>query len=125
MSLAAIELLRFAGGTLVSFDIDGTLDLGDPPGPIGGHFVLHARERGCLIGSASDRTLSEQRNVWAALGLEPDFVSRKHQLEEVRLSFASDRLFHIGDTHVDEHFARLAGFAFIDVAELAAVLAGG
>ena len=123
MSEAAAELLRFASGMLVSFDIDGTLELGDPPGPISAGFVLHARQQGCVIGSASDRTLREQGEIWTALGLEPDFVSRKHQLEKVRESFAWSSLFHIGDTHIDEHFAKLAGFAFIHVEDLAAVLA--
>lgn len=125
MSETAAELLRFSSGTLVSFDIDGTLELGDPPGPISRHFVHHAREQGCVIGSASDRTLREQAEVWAALGLEPDFISRKHQLGNVRENHAWSTLFHIGDTHIDEHFAKLAGFAFILVSDLAAVLAEG
>jgi hypothetical protein len=124
VSAVAGELLRFHPGTLVSFDIDGTLELGDPPGPIPGSFVSHVREQGCLIGSASDRTLREQDDIWTALGLKPDFVSRKHRLEEVRLSFTWDRLFHIGDTHIDKHFAKLAGFEFIPVLDLAAVLSG-
>lgn len=125
MSEAAAELLRFGSGTLVSFDIDGTLELGDPPGPIPAGFVFRAREQGCLIGSASDRTLREQEDIWTALGLEPDFISRKHQLVEVRQSFGSASLFHIGDTHIDEHFARLAGFEFILALDLAAVLSTG
>ena len=124
MSEVAAELLRFGSGTLVSFDIDGTLELGNPPGPLTRNFVLHVREQGCLIGSASDRTLREQEEVWAAFGIEPDFISRKHQLEDVRANFTWSSLFHIGDTHIDEHFARLAGFAFILVTDLAAVLAG-
>ena len=76
MSEIAGQLLLFRPGTLVSFDIDGTLEHGDPPGPITTGFVHLAREQGCLIGSASDRTLREQHDVWAAIGLEPDFVSR-------------------------------------------------
>ncbi|MDG2005144.1 MAG: hypothetical protein P8J20_17615 [Novosphingobium sp.] len=123
MSAVAGELLRFQPGTLVSFDIDGTLELGDPPGPIRGSFVAHVRQQGCLIGSASDRTLREQQDIWTALDIEPDFVSRKHQLGEVRLSFDRALLFHIGDTHIDEHFAKLAGFEYIFVEDLAAILA--
>jgi hypothetical protein len=125
VSLAAAELLRFGSGTLVSFDIDGTLELGDPPGPIRAGFVMQARQQGCLIGSGSDRTIREQEDVWAALGITPDFISRKHQLDQVRLSFAHDWRVHIGDTHIDEHFAKLAGFEFIPVLDLAAVIAGG
>jgi hypothetical protein len=122
---AAAELLRFGSGTLVSFDIDGTLELGDPPGPVSGGLVALARERGCVIGSASDRTLREQGEIWAALGIEPDFISRKHQLDNVRETFTGNWLVHIGDTHIDEHFAKLAGFAFVHVVDLAAVLTDG
>ena len=125
VSLAAAELLRFGSGTLVSFDIDGTLELGDPPGPIRAGLVVQARQQGCLIGSGSDRTIREQEDVWAALGIKPDFISRKHQLDKVRLSFAHDWRFHIGDTHIDEHFAKLAGFEFILALDLAAIIAGG
>lgn len=122
MTRAAAELLRFGSGTLVSFDIDGTLELGDPPGPIGAGLVAQARRQGCVIGSASDRTLREQGEIWTALGIEPDFISRKHQLVEVRENFTRDWMVHIGDTHIDEHFARVAGFEFVHVVDLAAVL---
>jgi hypothetical protein len=104
---------------LVSFDIDGTLELGDPPGPVTLAFVRAARARGCIIGSASDRTLREQREVWALAGLEPDFTSAKHRLRGVREAYACDRFLHIGDTLVDAHCAEQAGFEFISVLELA------
>jgi hypothetical protein len=98
--------------SVVSFDIDGTLAAGDPPGPIDADFVRRAKERGCIIGSCSDRTLREQSNMWAGLGIEPDFVVLKHRLDQVREQFSSDRFVHIGDTHMDAHFAALAGFEF-------------
>jgi len=58
------------GLILVSFDIDGTLIAGDPPGPILFEHVLAAKARGYVIGSSSDRTLGEQRHIWAAGGVE-------------------------------------------------------
>jgi hypothetical protein len=97
---------------LVSFDIDGTLETGDPPGPISIDVVRRAREQGHVIGSASDRTLNEQRVMWKHQGIVPDFVSHKHRLEAIRETFQCDRWIHIGDTNVDEHYATLAGFEF-------------
>ena len=45
--------------TLLSFDIDGTLEEGDPPGPIGMDLVVRALEMGYVVGSSSDRTVAE------------------------------------------------------------------
>jgi hypothetical protein len=101
--------------TLVSFDIDGTLEIGDPPGLITIAMVEHARRRGYLIGSASDRPLSYQRAMWERLGIVPHFTALKHRLAEVRARFAAHAYYHVGDTDVDEHFAATAGFAFLRV----------
>ena len=40
--------------TLVSFDIDGTLEIGDPPGIITIGAVHTARRLGYLVGTCSD-----------------------------------------------------------------------
>jgi hypothetical protein len=97
---------------LVSFDIDGTLEVGDPPGPISMEMVRQARRRGHIIGSASDRTLREQQGMWDDHGIVVDFVGHKHRLETIRDRFSCDRWIHIGDTSVDRHYAILAGFEF-------------
>jgi hypothetical protein len=111
------------GMTLVSFDIDGTLETGDPPGPLSASFVRHVQARGCIIGSCSDRTLREQSNMWSQVDIVPDFVIAKHRLDSVRERFVSERFVHIGDTQVDAHFADRAGFEFIFVLDLARELA--
>src|SRR5258708_2777290 len=49
---------------LVSFDIDGTLEVGDPPGPLTLDMVRLAKSSGWVIGSASDRTVAEQEKMW-------------------------------------------------------------
>jgi hypothetical protein len=97
---------------LVSFDIDGTLEAGDPPGPLPMQLVRRAKEIGYVVGSASDRTLRDQRRIWRDHGIDVDFVSHKHHLDDIRGQFDCSRLVHIGDTHVDEHYATLAGFEF-------------
>jgi hypothetical protein len=110
------------GQTLVSFDIDGTLEMGDPPGPLTADFVRRMQQGGCLIGSCSDRTIREQTLMWDAAGIVPDFVVVKNRLDSVRERFASDRYVHIGDTHVDAHFAKQASFEFFFVLDLASRL---
>ena len=97
---------------LISFDIDGTMEFGEPPGPVTVEFVRRMLAAGHVIGSASDRTRADQSEVWALYGIEPAFVGGKHHLHEVRERFEVDRRVHIGDSHVDEHYARLAGFEF-------------
>ncbi len=98
---------------LISFDIDGTLETGDPPGPITFEMVRRARERGCVIGSCSDRPRSSQRGIWSAAEIEVDFVSLKHRLDDVREQFEADRYLHIGDRELDRQHAQQAGFEFL------------
>ena len=74
--------------------------------------------RGCVIGSASDRPRSNQQELWDRHGVDVHFVGGKHHLPDVRERFDADRYVHIGDTDVDEHFARQAGFEFIWVDRL-------
>jgi hypothetical protein len=93
--------------------------MGDPPGPLSVDFVRRTQQSGCLIGSCSDRTIGEQSRIWDAAGIVPDFVVVKNQLDSVRERFASHRYVHIGDTHVDAHFAERARFEFIFVLDLA------
>jgi len=112
-------MLTTNGQTLVSFDIDGTLEMGDPPGPLSADFVRRTQRSGCLIGSCSDRTIRDQSAMWDAAGIMPDFVVVKNQLDSVRARFASRRYVHIGDTHVDAHFAEQARFEFFFVLDLA------
>jgi hypothetical protein len=103
---------------LVSFDIDGTLETGDPPGPIGIDLVRRAKALGYVVGSASDRTVGFQRRMWADHGVEVDFVGHKHHLADIVAGFTCERLIHIGDTSVDEHYALLAGLEFVWVDKL-------
>jgi phosphoglycolate phosphatase-like HAD superfamily hydrolase len=104
---------------LVSFDIDGTMEFGDPPGPVPATVVSDLAARGVVVGCASDWPRSSQQPLWARHGLEPRFVGGKHHLHEVREQFSADRYVHVGDTDVDERYALLAGFEFMHVDDLA------
>jgi hypothetical protein len=99
--------------TVVSFDIDGTLELGAPPGILTVSAVRAARALGYVVGTCSDRPVAHQRDLWTRVGLVPDFTVLKHRLAEVKLAFTAAVYYHIGDTDVDEHYAGLAGFRFL------------
>ncbi len=105
---------------LVSFDIDGTLEAGDPPGPIAMSAVRKAQAQGCIVGSASDRPLPVQQAIWDRYGIEVSFVSSKQGLPEVKARFAATEHYHIGDTELDRQFALEAGFWFVWMDEGAA-----
>ena len=99
--------------TLVSFDIDGTLEVGVPPGIVTIGMVRAAQRLGCLIGSCSDRPLGYQRELWEGLGVGVDFTVLKHRLDEVRARFRAEAYYHVGDTELDEVVAAGAGFHFL------------
>ena len=105
------------GGTelpiLISFDIDGTLEVGDPPGGITMDLVRRAKERGFLIGSCSDRPPSAQQALWDQHNIKADFVAAKHMLDDVKLRFEAEQYIHIGDRDLDKQFAEKAGFHFL------------
>lgn len=98
---------------LISFDIDGTMTFCKPPGPVPVSFVQAAIDAGHVIGCASDRTRSAQLTLWDAHGTALQFTGHKHHLAALRERFpAAVRFIHVGDTHVDEHYAKVAGFEF-------------
>lgn len=98
---------------LISFDIDGTLEFGDPPGGITVEMVRRAQAHGFLIGSCSDRFPSAQRALWESFDIKFDFVAAKHMLDDVRERFQADRYLHIGDRELDQQLAVKAGFEFL------------
>ena len=98
---------------IFSFDIDGTLEVGDPPGPVTLDLVRRVKGLGHVIGSCSDRTLSEQANMWARNGIEADFTSLKYQLPDILARFPCQGAIHVGDSHVDRMYAEKAGFTYL------------
>ncbi len=99
---------------LISFDIDGTLEVGDPPGVLTMELVRRTKEKGFLVGSCSDRTLSGQRAIWEQHNIAFDFVASKHQLADVKAKFKADAYYHIGDREdLDKKYALEAGFEFL------------
>ena len=75
---------------LISFDIDGTLEVGEPRGSVTIEFVRTAQRNGSIIGSCSDRPLSHQRRMWERLNVDVDFTALKDRLDEVKARFNAD-----------------------------------
>ncbi len=98
---------------LISFDIDGTLEVGEPPGSVTMDMVREAKGVGHLIGSCSDRTISSQQRMWEKHGIAVEFTVLKHQLGELKARFPAEEYFHVGDTDMDRHVSQQAGFRFI------------
>ena len=99
--------------TLVSFDIDGTLEIGEPPGIVSIALVKTAKRLGYLVGSGSDRPLGYQHALWERLGIAADFAVLKHRLAELKARFPAAAYYHVGDTDIDARFASDAGFRFL------------
>ena len=98
---------------LISFDIDGTLEMGDPPGIITMDMVRLMQTLGYLIGSCSDCTIRHQQQLWAQHNIRVDFTVLKHQLDNVKAQFQTEAYYHIGDTDMDRFYATRAGFRFV------------
>ena len=98
---------------LISFDIDGTLTVGDPPGILPMEMVRAVKEQGCLVGSCSDRPISAQERIWADHGIAVDFTVLKHRLGGLKERFQAEEYYHIGDTETDRYYAHQAGFLFV------------
>ena len=98
---------------LISFDIDGTLEVGDPPGLITMDMVREIKALGYVIGSGSDHTLSYQRHMWKRHHIVVDFTTLKHRLADVKAQFQAEVYYHIGDTDMDRFFADKVGFRFV------------
>lgn len=100
---------------LISFDIDGTLEVGEPRGSITLDFVRAVQRRGCVVGSCSDRPLSYQKRLWWDNSITVDFTVLKQNLVDVKSQFDAGSYTHIGDSDADEFFALKSGFRFIRV----------
>ena len=99
---------------LISFDIDGTLEEGDPPGVLTIEFVREAKRDGFIVGSCSDRPISAQRAMWERHGIDVDFAVSKQMLVDLKAQFPADVYYHIGDREdLDKRPAEQAGFKFL------------
>ena len=102
---------------LISFDIDGTLEVGQPPGGVTMAMVREVQASGYLVGSCSDLTISRQQRIWEENRIAAEFTVLKHQLAELKVKFQAEDYFHVGDTDLDRRVSQEAGFHFIPADE--------
>ena len=100
---------------LLSFDIDGTMEFGAPPGGVTVEMVRGAKAAGYIVGSCSDRPVSNQKDLWQRNELEVSFTVLKHELDSVKAEFEAETYTHIGDTELDRHYAVMSGFRFVKI----------
>ena len=98
---------------LISFDIDGTLEVGEPPGVITMDMGRAIQALGYVIGSGSDRLHSDQRHLWECHHIVVDFTAFKHRLADIKAQFQVEAYYYIGDTKMDRFLAERAGFRFV------------
>ena len=98
---------------VLSFDIDGTLEIGEPPGPITIAMVKRAQELGYIVGSCSDRPAGLQRAMWERLGITVGFTVLKHKMVDARAQCEADEYFHVGAADRDNFYTTQSGFTFL------------
>ena len=68
---------------LITFDIDGTMEFGDPNGILTREHVEYFRSKGAIwerVGSPGEFAAL----MWNGYGLEPDFVILKHHMPTLK-----------------------------------------
>ena len=102
---------------IISLDIDGTLEVGDPAGSVSIEEVKGLRDMNAIIGSCSSNPIHEQEETWREIGIEPDFMVTKDYLNIVKKFYPNaDIFYHFGDLiGLDDVVAEQAGFTFINV----------
>jgi len=105
-----------------AFDRDGTLEWGNPPGPITREHLEKVRSLGYAIGGAGGQAVEEQRRNWEENGIKPDFVVYKGDLPSLRGRFTE--FTHVGDKEDDINWAQKAGAWYMAPREFVAWLEG-
>lgn len=93
-----------------AFDRDGTLEWGNPPGPVKREHLIELRRLGYDIGGSGSQLPEEQYANWRNHGIEPDFAVFKSDLRTLSTRYES--ITHVGDDISDKEISRNAGFDY-------------
>lgn len=106
------------GLSVVSFDIDLTLDTGEETGLneklIDPGAIEKLQQLGHIVGTCSDRTPSDQRDLAARLNQSPHFCIPKEMLHWTARLIPGELHLHVGDSvERDQKIAEAAGWVHI------------
>ena len=87
--------------TVVSFDIDLTLNIGEEFDEglnlIDPHILTTLQDAGCLVGTCSDRDVYDQEAVLDSFDIVPHFTLPKELLYTLRILLPTADITHVGD----------------------------
>jgi len=86
-----------------AFDRDGTLEWGNPPGPVKKHHLIFLKQLGYQIGGSGGQAEGEQYSNWKSNGIDPDFVVFKSDIYTLKPRYS--KIIHIGDDITDRKVA--------------------
>lgn len=95
-----------------AFDVDGTCETGNPPGPIPLNNLLVLKNRGHVVGIISG-SLARVKNV---LGDQLDFYlagSKAGEMVRVAQHYVGEAKIYVGDSPTDMVAAKIAKWGFV------------
>lgn len=101
-----------APSVLVAFDVDGTLEVGDPRGPIKLDDVRRLKEAGLIVGIVGAREKVEGRLVGLDFYMEGD-PYKERNLKELASRFKPALAIYVADRPSDREAALRAGFCYL------------
>lgn len=97
---------------LVAFDVDGTLEVGSPPGPIRLEAVRRLKERGLIVGivGAKEKVEAALRGLDFYMGGDPH---KERNLRELAARYRPALAIYVADRPSDREAALKAGFCYV------------
>lgn len=104
---------------VIGFDCDGTLSIGDPPGPIKLSALRDLKQRGWTVGVISDAATREK--VKDAFHDEADFFLTKPKAKAMTIVGKNfDERIYVGNSTADEKAAKKADWKYMNANQFGA-----
>ena len=100
---------------IISFDIDGTMEFGNPSGLVTVEMVKAEIVKGNAIISCSGHIVANQIKMFKEHGIELQMACLKGGLREAKRNWNVnvERYIHIGDDEIDKEAAEFARFEYM------------
>ncbi len=111
-------------GVLLIFDVDGTLTVGDPPGPIPPSLLVELKRRGFTVGVVGSWS-KVPGDVLAELDFHyPGHPEKPRWLSEACRRYSPVIAIYVADEERDREACRLAGITYVRPEDFRARLTG-